>query len=74
MPTEPATGPTAARPPGRPWSLSEAADYLGVSERTITRMADAGRIRLLRIGTGRGRVLVPDSEIQRLAESGCDRA
>jgi len=62
----------APRAPGRPWPLREAAAYLGVSERTITRMAEAGKLKLLRIsGTGgRGRLLVPDQELRRLAEGG----
>jgi excisionase family DNA binding protein len=58
----------AIRAPGRPWGLREAAEYLGVSERTITRLAEAGKLKLIRLGTGRGRVLVPDAELHRLAE------
>jgi excisionase family DNA binding protein len=60
--------------PGQPWSLAEAAEFLGVSPRTLTRLADGGQLRLVRIGVGRGRVLVPDSELQRLAERGTARA
>jgi excisionase family DNA binding protein len=70
MPSVPASDPIAARAPGKPWSLSDAATYLGVSKRTITRMAEAGRVRLLRLGTGRGRVLLPDSELRRIATEG----
>jgi excisionase family DNA binding protein len=60
--------PVAARAPGRPWHLADAAEFLGVSARTLIRMAEAGRLKLLRLGAGRGRVLVPDAEIKRLAE------
>lgn len=63
-----------SRTPGRPWSLSDAADYLGVSPRTLTRLADSGRLRLIRVGLGRGRVLVPDAELRRLAEEGAGDA
>jgi excisionase family DNA binding protein len=56
--------------PGQPWSLAQAAEFLGVSPRTITRLAESGRLRLVRIGLGRGRVLVPDSEVRRLADGG----
>jgi excisionase family DNA binding protein len=54
--------------------LADAAEFLGVSPRTITRLAESGRLRLVRIGLGRGRVLVPDSEVRRLADRGADRA
>jgi excisionase family DNA binding protein len=59
-----------ARSPGRPWSLIEAAEFLHVSTKTLTRLADAGRLKLIRIGTSaRGRILISDSEVRRLA--GC---
>jgi excisionase family DNA binding protein len=63
-----ATKPTTAREAGRPWPLLEAAEYLNVSTRTLTRLAEADQLRLVRLGLGRGRVLVPDSEVRRLAE------
>jgi excisionase family DNA binding protein len=57
-----------AREPGRPWPIAEAAQYLSVSSKTLTRLAAAGKLKLIRIGTGRGRVLVPDAELRRIAE------
>jgi len=72
MPTAAELTPT--RPPGQPWSLAEAAEFLGVSPRTLTRLAEGGRLRLARIGLGRGRVLVPDAELRRLADRGAERA
>jgi excisionase family DNA binding protein len=67
-----AAAPTGHRAPGRPWSLADAAEFLGVSQRTLTRLAEDGRLRLVRIGVGRGRVLVPDAEVQRLAQRGAE--
>jgi excisionase family DNA binding protein len=64
--TETAINPV--RPLGKPWSLREAADFLGVSERTLGRMAEENKLRVTRIGTGRGRVLIPDAELKRVAE------
>ena len=63
-----ATQPVPARAPGRPWPLAEAAEYLGVSARTLMRMAEADKLKLLRLGTGRGRVLLSDAEVKRIAE------
>jgi hypothetical protein len=55
--------------PGQPWTLAEAAWYLQVSQRTLSRMNEAG-LRLIRVGPRRGRVLVPDAEVQRIAAEG----
>jgi excisionase family DNA binding protein len=58
---------TQTRPPGQPWTLREAADFLQVSERTITRLIEAEKVKSVRLGLARGRVLIPDAEIRRLA-------
>jgi excisionase family DNA binding protein len=60
--------PVSNRAPGKPWALTEAAEFLGVSAKTLSRLAEAGKLRLLRLGTGRGRVLIPDAEVKRVAE------
>jgi excisionase family DNA binding protein len=67
MLTKPDT-PVPARPAGSPWSLQDAAAHLGVSLRTLTRLADAGRVQTIRLGRRR---LVADSEVRRLAAEGC---
>lgn len=51
---------------GQPWPLADAARFLGVSVRTLTRMAKREKLRLIR-DLGR-RVLVPAAEVQRLAQ------
>ncbi|QEL20538.1 hypothetical protein [Limnoglobus roseus] len=55
------------RQPGEPWSMKEATKYLKCCVRTISNAENTGRIRLIRIGT---RVLVPDTELQRVAREG----
>lgn len=52
------------RPAGKPWGVSEAADFLGISARTLWRLIDAKDVKVTRLGR---RVLVPDSEVRRLA-------
>ena len=46
------------------WRLRDAAIALSVSTETLQKLAKNGRLTLVRIG---GRILVPDSEIRRLA-------
>jgi excisionase family DNA binding protein len=60
------TAPIPTRPAGQPWTLREASDFLQVSARTLTRMAEAGKLKVLRVGVARGRVLIPDAEMRRL--------
>lgn len=57
-----------SHPPGAPWWVADAARYLGVSERHVRRLADDGRVKTIRIGR---RLLLPDSEVARLAAEGC---
>jgi excisionase family DNA binding protein len=59
--------PSAGRPAGSPWPVPAAATYLSVSVRHLWRLIDAGRVRAIRIGR---RVLVPDSEVRRVAAEG----
>jgi excisionase family DNA binding protein len=60
---------SAGRPrePGQPWAIIDAAEFLGVSAKTLIRAADDGRIRDIRIARRR---LLPDIEVQRLAADG----
>jgi len=55
---------SAGRLPGKPWSVAHAADFLGISARTLWRLIDARDVKVTRLGR---RVLVPDSEVRRLA-------
>jgi excisionase family DNA binding protein len=57
----------AGRPAGSPWPIPAAAAYLSVSERHLWRLIDASRVRTIRLGR---RVLVPDSEVRRVAAEG----
>jgi excisionase family DNA binding protein len=52
------------RPAGKPWAVAEAAGFLGISARTLWRLIDARNVKVARVGR---RVLVPDSEVRRLA-------
>jgi excisionase family DNA binding protein len=51
----------------RPLSTSEAAEVLGVNERTLRQWTRRGYVRVTRIGAG-GRLRYPQSEIARLCE------
>jgi excisionase family DNA binding protein len=59
---------TATRPPGSPWSIQDAAQFLTVSARHLHRLLDAGKVRSVRLGRRR---LISDAEVQRLAREGC---
>jgi excisionase family DNA binding protein len=61
------THPPAQRPDGAPWPITDAAEYLAVSDRHIRRLIDYGQVRAIRIGR---RVLIPSDEIARLAREG----
>jgi excisionase family DNA binding protein len=52
------------RPAGKPWGVAQAAEFLGISARTLWRLIDARDVKVARVGR---RVLVPDSEVRRLA-------
>jgi excisionase family DNA binding protein len=54
----------SGRPAGKPWAVAEAAEFLGVSSRTLWRMIDAKEIKVTRVGR---RVLLPDNSVRRLA-------
>ena len=56
------------RPPGAPWPIDEAASYLAISSRHLHRLLDANKVRSVRFGRRR---LIPDAEVQRLAQEGC---
>lgn len=56
------------RPPGSPWSIPEAARFLGVSERHLYRLIDADKVKSVRLGRRR---LIPAAEVERLAGRGC---
>lgn len=60
--------PPAARPPGSPWPVADAARFLSVSERHLFRQIDAGRVKSILIGRRR---LIADAEVRRLAADGC---
>lgn len=58
---------TAERPAGKPWTLPDAADYLGIGVRTIYTWQKENRFRTIRLGR---LVKIPDDEVRRLATSG----
>ncbi len=55
------------RADGQPWPILDAASFIGISDRHLRRLIDAGSIRTIRFGR---RVLVPDAEVRRIAEQG----
>jgi AraC-like DNA-binding protein len=55
------------RPPGSPWSLRDAATYLGISERHLTRLIDGKLVKSIIFGRRR---FVPAEEMIRLANQG----
>ena len=57
-----------ARPEGAPWKYAEAWPYLNISERTLHRLINAGKVQVIYIGK---KPLIPDSEVRRLAAAGC---
>jgi excisionase family DNA binding protein len=56
------------RPQGAPWSITEAATFLGISPRHLHRLLDAGKLKSVRLGRRR---LIPAAEVERLAQKGC---
>jgi excisionase family DNA binding protein len=59
--------PLTGRPDGSPWPFPDAARFLAVSLRHLTRLADANQVKTIRLGRRR---LVPDAEVKRLAAEG----
>lgn len=56
------------RPDGSPWPFPDAARFLAVSLRHLTRLADANKVKTIRFGRRR---MVADAEVKRLAAEGC---
>jgi excisionase family DNA binding protein len=65
--TENNTTPYLPRPQGKPWTITELADFLSSSRRHIENLVAAKKIKIIRLG---GKVLVPDAEACRLASEG----
>jgi excisionase family DNA binding protein len=57
----------STRPAGAPWTIRDAAAYLGVSARHLARLIEMDRIRAIRIGR---RVMISDAELRRVAQEG----
>ena len=57
-----------ARQSGSPWPIPDAASFLSVSARHLHRLIDARKVKSILLGRRR---LLPDSEVQRLAQEGC---
>lgn len=55
------------RQPGAPWSLRDAAEFLGISPRHLARLIDTAAVKSIKIGR---RVFVADAEVRRVAEHG----
>jgi excisionase family DNA binding protein len=60
--------PVSTRRDGSPWSIGDASAYLGVSPRHLIRLMERDAILSIRLGRRR---LIPDKEVQRLANEGC---
>ena len=56
------------RTDGSPWSIIAAAKFLGLSERHLVRLVDAGWLLDIRFGRRR---MIADSELHRFASEGC---
>ena len=57
------------RPHGAPWSLRDAAEFIGVSPRHLARLLNTGAIKSFKIGR---RVLLADVELRRIAAHGTE--
>jgi excisionase family DNA binding protein len=55
------------RPAGKPWTLPEAADFLGVHLRTLRRAIDMNKAKPIRFGR---KVMLSDATVRKLAEEG----
>ncbi len=55
------------RPAGSPWSMLDAAKFLGVSSKTLERRIKANEIKVIKFGR---LVRIPDDEVRRLATNG----
>jgi len=55
------------RPEGSPWTLLDAAKFLGVSSKSIERRIKANEIKVIKFGR---LVRIPDDEVRRLAANG----
>lgn len=62
-----ATPSTTIRLPGAPWSLPDAAKYIGISIRHLHRLIDAEKIRSITIGRRR---MIVDAEVVRVTTQG----
>ena len=58
-----------AAPPaaGKPWSIADAADHLGVSDRHLSRLVKDGKVKAARFGR---RLLISSDEVARLSRDG----
>ena len=57
-----------ARPLGSPWTIEDAAAFLGgISPRHLRRLIAEGKVKAVNLGR---RVLIPDSEMIRVANEG----
>ncbi|WP_020470482.1 excisionase family DNA-binding protein [Zavarzinella formosa] len=59
--------PTSQHQPGSPWSVRDAAKYLGISERHLIRLIDDSKVSSFMLGRRR---LIADAELHRVAEGG----
>jgi excisionase family DNA binding protein len=57
----------ATRPPGKPWTLPEAANFLGVHLHTLRRAIQRRKVKAIRFGR---RVLLADIVVRALAVEG----
>jgi excisionase family DNA binding protein len=60
--------PLGDHPPGKPWSVEELSDFLGIDHKHLRRLIDGGKVACIRLGR---RVLIADAEARRVASEGC---
>jgi excisionase family DNA binding protein len=62
----------APRPAGKPWTFTDAAEFLNISVKHLRHLSDVGKVAAVRIGLRKR--LIPDAEVRRIAREGVDDA
>lgn len=55
------------RPEGKPWTLAEAAEFLEVSQKTLTNRIKSNDVKAFRLGP---EWRIPDDEVRRISTAG----
>jgi excisionase family DNA binding protein len=68
MTDKPTASPATGSVDDSPWPIPDAAKFLRVSPRHLTRLITADRVKSITIGRRR---LIPAAEVRRIADQGC---